>query len=553
MMTRLSDGIVFVIAAVLLGAVLLLPWLVIEDRGELAGIEQTAVALLTDTPEEGFAEPLLTEVTAGDENRRALGSATSTMWGVINHGVYVPLIAVVAVVLAATPLVLPRYRDFISMLLSGLGVFALLYFVPIFTNDRFTDYGFDLFTGVGFWVALVAVVGLVVQLAIPRQTPESPGWVQKTRRFLWENRVYLVLFALLMILPHAIGWFTDSSPFAFQRGRVFRMTGASGQWMRTLIETFVIVILVMSYNLMFGFTGVISFGHALFFGIGGYGVAMILQLTGVGSNIGLLGSVVIVLVVTGVLGFLIGLASLRLSGVYFAIFTLAVAEIAFIYAGRWAVTGGEEGLNIEALPQWIDPDASRLNLYYIGLFMFVLFFLFIQRLVNSPTGAVFKAIRENEERAKSIGYNTLYYKLFSISVAGMMAGMAGFLHAILNEKIGPEFFGVNYTVEALLMTIIGGAGTLAGPVIGGAGLHLADTQLRDAQFELLGTTVDIGGNWLLILGLIFIVVVMVFPYGIVGTYYNLKAKLASWRRSEAQPPDADAGQPVQKADTTSSV
>jgi branched-chain amino acid transport system permease protein len=145
------------------------------------------------------------------------------------------------------------------------------------------------------------------------------------------------------------------------------------------------------------------------------------------------------------------------------------------------------------------------------------------------------AIRENEERARSLGYDTLRYKLVAIVVASMLAGMAGILHGVLAKKIGPEVLGVNYTVDALLMTIIGGAGTFAGPVLGAASLELADTVFRDAVINIGGLSIDIGERWTLILGLIFVLVVMVFPQGIVGTWSRLVSRLRRGNKEKPHP------------------
>ncbi len=223
-----------------------------------------------------------------------------------------------------------------------------------------------------------------------------------------------------------------------------------------------------------------------------------------------------------VVSLLIGVVSLRLRGVYFTIFTLAIAEMFFIFFGRLALTKAEDGFAITELPQWIDPSQSRLNFYYLALVLFILTFLFIHRLVNSPTGAVFKAIRENEDRAQAIGFNTLNYKLFSIIVAGILAGIAGMLQVILNKKVGPEILGVSYTIDPLLMTIIGGVGSFSGPVIGASGLHLLDIFFRDSTLTIFGMVINIADIWALLLGLIFILVVIVFPQGVVGT-------LQKWR------------------------
>jgi branched-chain amino acid transport system permease protein len=348
--------------------------------------------------------------------------------------------------------------------------------------------------------------------------------------WLRKNSLYAAVTLLLILLPHLIGWATGSSPYGIPRGQRMIMSGQSVYWMSILIDVFAVSVLVMSYNLMFGFTGVISFGHAMFFGLGGYILGMVAQFSGMDPTLGFFVGIGLVLLVCALLGVGIALATLRLRGVYFAIFTLAVAEMVWIFFSRWSVTSGEDGFTLNNLPVWADSSQSRINLYYLALLLFITTFIFIRRLVGSPTGAVFQAIRENEPRAQSLGYNTLRFKMLSITAAGMLAGMAGVIHALLARKIGPEMLAVSHTVDALLMTIIGGVGTFTGPILGASGLTLADTLLRQVKLEIGTFTLDIGASWSLILGLIFVVVVLVFPYGIIGTWTRLRLWIARLRQ-----------------------
>ncbi len=352
---------------------------------------------------------------------------------------------------------------------------------------------------------------------------QTPVPVSKRRL---ENWLLLLVLVGLLVLPFVVGAFTDSSPYGQVRGDRMVMRGESVRWQAVLIELFILAILAMSYNLMFGFTGVVSFGHALFFGLGGYILGLALERTDIETSAALLIGAIIAVIVCGFVGLLIGLVSLRLRGVYFAIFTLAIAEMFFIYFGRLELTRAEDGFSITELPLWIDPSQNRLNYYYLALVMFVFTFLFIRRLMNSPTGAVFKAVRENEDRAQAIGYNTLNFKLLAIILAGMMAAGAGMLQILLNKKVGPEILGVNYTVEPLLMTIIGGIGTFTGPVVGSAGLHLLDTVFRDTTITIGSLTIQTADIWGLLLGSIFIIVVMVFPQGVVGTWQRWRLQRA---------------------------
>jgi len=337
------------------------------------------------------------------------------------------------------------------------------------------------------------------------------------RKTLQTNAGLLIILLLLILLPHIIGLLTGSDPFATR--------GAAVSWQGTIIEIYILAIFTISYNLLFGFSGVISFGHALFFGMGGYILGLALEYTELTPDMGIIVGIFGAVVICGVLGFLIGLASLRLRGVYFTVFTLAIAESFYIFWGRLPLTKGEDGFTLTTLPTWLNPIADRITFYYIVMVIFVLTFLFIRRLMFSPTGAVLLAIRENEERAKTIGYNTLYFKLMAFTVAAMIAALAGVLQVVFNKKVGPELLSVGYTIDPLLMTIIGGAGTFTGPVIGATTLHLLDRTLRDRVITFTPDfALDIGKSWMLISGFIFIIVVIVFPYGIVGTWNRWRAK-----------------------------
>jgi branched-chain amino acid transport system permease protein len=350
--------------------------------------------------------------------------------------------------------------------------------------------------------------------------------MNRATAFLKRDGILLAIFAFLLVFPFVVGALTDSSPTGVPRGDRMIMRGESVRWQAVLIEMFILSLLAMSYNLLFGFTGVVSFGHALFFGLSGYVFGLMLEYTALDTGVATLIGLILGIGVSGLLGLGIGLATLRLKGVYFAIFTLALAEMVFIFFSRLQLTKAEDGFAISELPVWLDPSQSRLTFYYITLAAFVLGYLFLRRLMASPTGAVFKAIRENEDRAQAIGFNTLRFKLLSLVVAGMMAGGAGILQVMLNKKVGPELLSLSYTIDPLLMTIIGGAGTLAGPVIGASGLHLLDVFLRDRVVMVGGLTINFANIWGLLLGAIFIVVVMVFPNGVVGTWQRWRARRA---------------------------
>ncbi len=352
-------------------------------------------------------------------------------------------------------------------------------------------------------------------------TPETS--LAAIRKEIATHAGYWIALAFLILFPFLVGWYTGSSPTGI-RGRP---VGASVYWQGIMIQVMVYAILAISYNLMFGFIGVISFGHALFFGIGAY-------ITGIGvRHLGLpIGiSLLIALITSAILGLLTGMVSLRIKGVYFAMFTLAFATVFYVLAKNRLlvnITGAEDGFRFE-VPEWLNPVRHRLEYYYLTLVVFVLVFVLVRRIINSPAGRVFLAIRENEERAQTIGYNTLAFKLLAITTASVLASVAGFLHVILNNKQAqPSLLGVGYTVDPLLMTLVGGMGTLSGPVVGAMTLHLGETILREARIEIGGLTINIGENWEMVLGLAFLIVVIVLPYGIVGTWLRGRASRHKW-------------------------
>jgi branched-chain amino acid transport system permease protein len=231
-----------------------------------------------------------------------------------------------------------------------------------------------------------------------------------------------------------------------------------------------------------------------------------------------------IIVVAVILGLLTGVLSIRVRGVYFAMITLAFAEVLFILAASQELrplTGGDEGLHGIPVPALLSPSAQRVNFYYAALIFLVLMYYLARRLVNSPAGRVIIAIRENEGRAASIGYNVFLYKLLIIVVAGVFAALAGGLNALFFRNATPEVLGVGRTIDALLMTIVGGAGTLIGPVLGAVTIRFLGNYLADW----------FGERWQLVFGTIFILLVLFVPYGIVGTWQMHRLSWrAGWQR-----------------------
>jgi len=346
-------------------------------------------------------------------------------------------------------------------------------------------------------LAVAALLVLGAQLIGRRFSPlaalRAHGW-------------YLLALFVLISLPFFVAWQTDSS--VCTRGVAFF-------WESILVDVFILAILAVSYNLIFGFSGVISFGHALFFGMGAYTVGLLMLHLAWPWWLAVLSALVISVAIALVKGFV----GLRIKGLYFALFTLAFAEVFFIlFANRLLVdvTGAEDGFSF-SVPDWLNMTQNRFSFYYMTLAVLVLTFLLVRRLINSPTGRVLRALRDNEERAQMLGYNTFHFKLIAIIVSGILAGSAGVLRGLALKGASPNVLGLDFTMTPLLMTLIGGAATFAGPVVGAFVLRLLEQFLRDTVVTLGAVELDIGEHWSLILGLIFIVSVIVFPTGIVGT------------------------------------
>jgi branched-chain amino acid transport system permease protein len=194
--------------------------------------------------------------------------------------------------------------------------------------------------------------------------------------------------------------------------------------------------------------------------------------------------------------------------------TFAVAELFVITAEKWRVmTGGQDGLSFQ-IPSFLD---GRYAAYYTVMILFVASVYFMHRFLDSPTGKILVAIRENETRASALGFNVFRYKLLSNVVAGILASFAGIAYAVLNQFVMPNVLDVNQTISALLMTILGGMATLAGPIIGALVITVFGDWLAD-----LAKINPIFERWPIIFGLLYIVIILTMPGGIMSGYYKIK-------------------------------
>jgi len=285
-----------------------------------------------------------------------------------------------------------------------------------------------------------------------------------------------------------------------------------------LTQIFIYAVFAMSYDILLGYTGIISFGHAMFFGIGAYTTAIFLHRWD-HSMLSFLISLVAVLVLTGIVSYLIGVMTLRLKSHFYAMLTLAIAGLFLVLAEKWRdLTKGSDGFTFY-IPDLLK---DRTALYFFALAFMVIMFVLLKRFTDSPTGRVLQAIRENEQRTESLGYKILHYKIIASMVAGLAAGLSGSMYAITLRFVNTAVFGTNVTLDALLMTIIGGVGTLFGSILGSALILLVHAGLTD-----LAKIHWIFERWMIFFGALYILAVMFFPQGIVGMFRQWRAK---WNR-----------------------
>lgn len=311
------------------------------------------------------------------------------------------------------------------------------------------------------------------------------------------NLVYLAVVIILSILP-----------FVYQ----------SIDFQIILAQVFIFAIFAMSYDLLLGYTGIVSFGHAMFFGIGAYSIGIFMK-NFEPTMLYFLLAVLATIVLTSIVSFIVGLLTLRLKSHFYAMLTLSLAGLFSVLAEKWrALTFGNDGFT------FIIPDlfVDRTNFYLFCLFAMASVFLILKLFTSSPLGKVLQAIRENEQRTESLGFQVLHYKVAASVVSGVLAGIAGILYAISLRFVNTSVFSMDITLNALLMTIIGGVGTLVGAIIGSGLIELAHNWLTG-----LAKQYWIFERWIIFFGIIYILAVLFFPKGIVGTARTLK-----WKRKK---------------------
>ena len=270
---------------------------------------------------------------------------------------------------------------------------------------------------------------------------------------------------------------------------------------KLLQEILIWGIFAMSLDLLMGYAGMVSFGHSAFFGIGGYVAALALA-----RSPGLVSALVLPALAAGLIALVIGFFSIRVSGVYFIMLTLAFSQMFYAYTFQVSWLGAEDGLVGIPRPAVPGLDVGGLRGFHAYLLTLVMLTaLGLWRVVRSPFGHVLRGIHENEARMEALGYAVDRYKLVAFVIAGVVAGVAGSLYVQFNGSITPDAFFWKTSGEALLMVIIGGTGTLGGALLGSAAFILLQS--------LVSTYTE---RWMLILGATFISFVLFAPGGIVG-------------------------------------
>lgn len=352
---------------------------------------------------------------------------------------------------------------------------------------------------------------------------KSISFLNQVKKVFKRETGFLVFIIIMIAFPFVINLITGTG----------LNEGVTKFWQGQLITFFIMAVFAMSYDLLIGYAGILSFGHAASFGGGAYAFAMLMKHWApqfMSSYRILIGSIditqaivliivfLIVLLISVVIGLIFAATSIRLKGTYFAMLTLAIGQAFYILIKatdfhEW--TGADEGIHGIPLPIWLNPTKNRLTVYLIALAFLFISYLLMKRMTNSPTGHVIVANRENEDRMRMIGYNPVTYRTIAFIVSSVFAGVAGALNAIWNMGASPNMISAITTVDALIMTILGGMGTLVGPIIG-AGISQVIQQFFYTWF---------GARWPLVFGLVFMLIVIFLPYGIVGTWRLKRADI----------------------------
>jgi len=281
-----------------------------------------------------------------------------------------------------------------------------------------------------------------------------------------------------------------------------------------LMKILCFALFAVAFNLLFGFTGLLSFGHAAFLATGAYTTGYLLSnYSGLTTEMGIIAGTL----VATFLGLAFALLSIRRQGIYFAMVTLALAQLVYFFFVQSEFTGGEDGMH--GIPRGelfgVIDLSDNMNMYYFVLTVFIACYLLVQRIVSSPYGQVLKAIKQNEPRAVSLGYNVDRYKILAFVISAGLTGLAGSMKSVVFQLASLNDAHWHMSGEVILMTLVGGLGTLLGPVIGSTFVVNVEYQLSQGPLR----------DWVdPILGGIFVLTVMAFRSGIVGEIQKFMRK-----------------------------
>ncbi len=321
-----------------------------------------------------------------------------------------------------------------------------------------------------------------------------------------SNKTRLLLLAALLLAMIAIPHFAKSATIAL------------------LTRIFILAVYGMSYDILRGYMGFINLGHALFFGSGAY-IAGIL-FTKLDNTLGIFILVILLtMIYCSTAAFIMGKIVIRGGSVIAgAMITLALGEIVRNMAERWrSVTGGADGLPFSIPPIFRD----RLHFYYYALIFMLVMTLILRQFLLSPTGRVLLAIRENEQRARFLGFNTDKYKMIGLQASAISAGLAGVMFGVFNRFANTDLLSVQQTLNALLITLVGGTGTLYGAFVGSGFIAFVQNTLLNLRSQY-----PIFERWLLFFGAMYVLVVLFMPAGFVGLWNKYIAEAREQRQGK---------------------
>jgi branched-chain amino acid transport system permease protein len=435
----------------------------------------------------GINVPRLVTLTFG------LGVALAALAGVMAAPIFRvnPLMGSNLVVVCFAVVVIGGVGSVMGTVVAGFGVGVIEGFTKVLYPQASTTIIFVLMA----LVLLLRPAGLFGRVGggpVLGSAPAVPSVARTTRA--GEIKLFLALLVILVAAPIFV-----YPPF--------------------LMKTLCYALFACAFNLLVGYVGLLSFGHAAFFGAAGYMTALLAKEVGLTPELSLVGGVAL----SAVLGLLFGWLAIRRQGVYFAMITLALSQVVYFYALQTPFAAGEDG--IQAVPHGrlfgLIELNSQTSLYLFTLAVFLIGFFVIRRIIHSPFGTVLKGIRENEPRAISLGYDTNHFKLVAFVLSAALAGLAGGTKTIIFQVTSPGDIHWMLSGFVILMVLMGGLGTVLGPAVGALILSSMDYFL--AEF----------GSWVLVIeGIAFIVFVLIFRRGVVGEVTLLWRR---WQRRGSKP------------------